>query len=77
MVEIEVQYVLINEYGEFKGEVMILDQEKCNMIIQLSKTFYESGFELNCEDGSFVVFPPDIVRRSILKINRKIVEEDV
>lgn len=77
MVEIEVQYVLINEYGEFKGEVMILDQEKCNMIIQLSKTFYESGFELNCEDGSFVVFPPEVVRRSVLKINRKIVEEDV
>ena len=77
MVEIEVQYVLINEYGEFKGEVMILDQEKCDKITQLSKSFYEGGFELNCEDGSFVVFPPEIVRRSILKINRKIVEEDV
>lgn len=76
-IEIEIQYILINEYGEFSGEIMIVNEEQCETIIQLSKNFYEGGFELNCDDGSFVVFPPEVVRRSILKINRKKVEKDV
>lgn len=75
--KIEVQYIIINGYGEFKGEIMILNEEQYLNIIELSKTFYNSGFELYCEDGSFVVFPPEIVRSSILKINRKIIEKDV
>lgn len=76
-VEIEVQYIVINGYGEFKGETMILNKEQYDNVIELSRTFYNSGFELNCEDGSFMVFPPEVVRGSILKINRKIKEEDV
>lgn len=76
-IEIEIQYILINEYGEFTGEVMIVNEEQLGTILELSKSFYEGGFELNCEDGSFVVFPPEVVRRSILKINRKKVEKDV
>jgi hypothetical protein len=32
------------------------------------KRFYNSGFELTLEDESFVVFPPDIVQQSILKV---------
>jgi len=76
-IEIEIQYIAINEYGEFKGEIMIVNNEQCSTIIELSKNFYEGGFELNCDDGSFMVFPPEIVRKSVLKINRKIVEKDV
>lgn len=75
-VEIELQYIVINGYGEFKGETMIVNEEQYANIIQLSKTFYNSGFELNCEDGSFIVFPPEVVRGSILKINRKITEKE-
>ena len=42
----------------------------------MSKTFYNSGgFELTCEDNSFVIFPPDIVKESILIINRKEITE--
>lgn len=75
--EIEVQYIITNEYGIYKGEVLIINQEQYDKIIDLSKNFYENGFELYCEDGSFVIFPPDIIRRSILKINKKILKEDV
>lgn len=70
-IEIEIQYVIINEYGEYIGETMIVNMEQHDTIIELSKNFYDGGFELNCEDGSFMIFPPEIVRRSILKINRK------
>ena len=75
-VEIELQYIVINGYGEFKGETMIVNEDQYANIIQLSKTFYNSGFELNCEDGSFIVFPPEVVRGSILKRNRKITEKE-
>jgi len=73
--EIEVQMVLINEYGEYKGEIMIVNEEQCQKMIELSKEFYNSGFELFCEDGSFMVFPPEVVRYSVLKIERKVVEK--
>lgn len=76
-VEIELQYIIINSYGEFKGETMIVNEEQYKNIIELSKTFYNSGFELNCDDGSYVIFPPEVVRGSILKINRKIIVENV
>jgi hypothetical protein len=75
--EIEVQFVIINGYGVFEGEKMLLNKEQLDNVIELSKTFYNSGFELNCEDGSFVVFPPEVVRGSILKINRKVKEKYV
>lgn len=77
MVEIEVQYILTNEYGEYRGEVMILNEEQCNMVVELSKKFYETGFEMNCEDGSFVVFPHEITKKSILKINRKLITKQI
>jgi len=73
--EIEVQMVLINQYGEYKGEIMIVNEEQCQKMIELSKEFYNSGFELFCEDGSFMVFPPEVVRYSVLKIERKVVEK--
>lgn len=77
----EFQMILINEFGEFFGQKIKLNEEKCELLINISKTFYmNSGFELTCEDGSFMVFAPDVVKNSILKINRisiKIEEENV
>lgn len=72
---IEVQMVLINQYGEFRGEIMLVNEEQCEKMIELSKEFYNSGFELYCEDGSFMVFPPEIVKYSVLKIDRKLIEK--
>lgn len=72
---IEVQMVLINQYGEFRGEIMLVNEEQCEKMIDLSKEFYNSGFELYCEDGSFMVFPPEVVKYSIFKIDRKLIEK--
>ena len=72
---IEVQMVLINQYGEFRGEIMLVNEEQCEKMVELSKEFYNSGFELYCEDGSFMVFPPEIVKYSVLKIDRKLIEK--
>lgn len=70
--KLEVQIVIKNDFGEFIGEKTILEEEKITKIFEASKGFYNSnGFELYCEDGTFIVFPPDIIKKSILKIISK------
>lgn len=76
----EIQMIVINQFGEFCGVKAQVSKFHCDNIMKMSKTFYiNGGFELTCEDGSFVVFPPEIVQKSILKINKiplEIVEEE-
>jgi hypothetical protein len=67
----EIQLILINQYGEFKGRVAYLTNEDYVRLQEMSKGFYSGGFELTLEDGSFMVFSPDVVKNSILKIEKK------
>jgi hypothetical protein len=72
----QVQLVLINKFGEFKGKPAFINEETLESLIKMSKTFYTSGgFELTCEDESYVIFPPNIVEESILIINKKIITD--
>lgn len=72
---ITVQLVLKNEFGEFFGKKVKMNPENYKKLIEISNGFYNNnGFELSCEDGSYVVFAPDIVKKSIL-IVKKISEE--
>lgn len=75
----ETQITLKNKFGEFKGRKVIVNKEQLEKIIETSKCFYiSSGFELTCEDGTFVVFPPDIVKESMIMVtNKKINDDDV
>ena len=69
-----VQLEIINEFGVFEGEVMNLTKEQYITIKEMSKNFYETGFEMSTEDNGFIIIPPEIVRKSILKIK---IKEDV
>ena len=72
----QVQLVLINKFGEFKGKPADIDEEKYDNLIKMSRTFYASGgFELTFEDDSYALFPPNIVEESILIINKKIITD--
>jgi len=72
----QVQLVLINKFGEFKGKPANIDEEKYDNLIKMSRTFYASGgFELTCEDDSYAIFPPNIVEESILIINKKTITD--
>ena len=72
----QVQLVLINKFGEFKGKPAEIDEETLETLIKMSRTFYASGgFELTCEDDSYAIFPPNIVEESILIINKKIITD--
>lgn len=73
---LDVQMILITEFGEFVGKKTTITIEQYITFINMSKGYYQSGFELTCEDGTFMVFPPDIISKSILKI-KKILKEDV
>jgi len=73
----EIQLVIINEFGEFRGVKAEVKSEDCEKIIKMSKSFYSAGgFELTCEDGSYVIVPPDLVQKSILKIDKKLIKEE-
>jgi hypothetical protein len=66
---VTIKLVLVNTYGEFVGRKAELSIENYNDLLAMVKTFYmNDGFELTLEDGTFVVFSPEIVKQSILKV---------
>lgn len=74
--KIEIQMIITNEFGEFTGRKFIVTKEDYESIIKVAKGFYTNGsFDLTCEDGSFMVFAPEIVQKSILKIKKTILED--
>jgi len=68
---LSVQIVIKNEYGEFRGEKVTTNLEQYSNILTLSKTFYSGGFEMTMEDGTFIVIPPDVIKKSILLIEKE------
>lgn len=66
----KIQLILICDYGEFKGEIIEVDNEQLENIINLSKTYYNSGFEMTLENGSWIIVSPEIIKKSILKIEK-------
>ena len=67
----EVQLILKNEFGEFQGKKFIIDDENYKKFIDMTKKYYLSGFELTMEDGTFCVFSPELVKKSMLSIKTK------
>lgn len=62
-----VKLILTNFLGSFEGEEMEVNKEQLDGLIEKSKAFYEGGFELYTPTG-FMVFPPEIVKKTILTI---------
>ena len=66
----KIQIQVINKFGTFNGEILTIDESQYKIIVEMSKNFYETGFEMETEDGGFLIVPPDIVKDSILKIKK-------
>jgi hypothetical protein len=64
----KIQLVLTTDFGEFLGEIFEVDEEQYRNITNLSRKYYESGLEMTLIDGSFVIFSPEVIKKSILKI---------
>jgi len=63
-----IQIEIINKFGNFKGKYLSVTIQQYTLMTEMSKGFYQTGFEMETEDG-FLIIPPDIVKDSILKIN--------
>ena len=66
----EIQLILFTEFGIFHGEVLTVDEKQYQNIVNFSKNYYETGFEMNLEDGGFAIFSPEMIKKSILKIQK-------
>ena len=51
----KIQLILLTEFGEFKGDVFEVDTEQYENILNLSKNYYESGFEMTLENGNWMI----------------------
>lgn len=72
----DIQIVIENNFGKFKGPKLLVDDDSYNELKKKVSGFYkESGFELTLEDGTFIIFPPEIVKSSILSIECKVRKE--
>lgn len=67
----KIQVVIITEFGSFNGEILEVSEEQYDNIIEFSKQYYLTGFEMNLEnDGGFIIFTPEIIKKSVLRINK-------
>ena len=65
----KVQFNLITEFGDWNSNLIdINDISEYNNIVELSRKYYETGFEMETEDGSFIIFTPELVKKSVLRI---------
>jgi hypothetical protein len=72
----EVQIIVINKLGEFRGKKAIMTIEQYTTLLEMAKNFYkQAGFELTCEDDSFIVFSPDVIKQSALRVIKSIKED--
>lgn len=64
-----VQISITNQFGDFLGKKVSLSESQYQKLVEMVRNFYSNGgFELTLENEDFVVFPPEIVKNSFIKI---------
>ena len=66
----EISIVIKTKFGEFRSKEITIEQEDYEHILEFSKNFYLTGYEMETENG-FIVIPPDVIKDSILLIEKK------
>lgn len=59
-----------NKFGDFKSVPVEIDEDDYQKVTELSKEFYVTGYDMETTEG-FVVIPPDVIRESILIIEKQ------
>lgn len=67
----DIQIVVINEFGTFCSGVREIEEENYDDFLEISKLFWitDTSFSLETDNG-IIVFPPEIIKKSILKIEK-------
>jgi hypothetical protein len=60
-------FKLKTEFGEFTSSEISVTEEQYDTIIEKSKNYYTSGYEMHTENG-LIIFSPEIVKKSILTV---------
>jgi hypothetical protein len=68
-----INFKLITEVGEFISDEMRVTNEQYQNLLEMSKKFYDGGFDMWLPSG-FLVASPEIIKKSILII--QIVNQD-
>lgn len=56
--------------GEFSGNELNISDSEFDVFKEKIKFFWENGgFEMELENGGFLVLPPNVTQRSIIKID--------
>lgn len=66
----EISILIKTKFGDFKSKEILIDEEDYEQIVEFSKNFYLTGYEMETENG-FIVIPPDVIKDSILLIEKK------
>lgn len=66
----DIKLKVINHLGTFVSEVMKVTKVQYNELVEMSKVFWitENSFNIWTENGGAVIFPPEIISKSILVI---------
>lgn len=65
----DIKLKIINSLGTFESETMNVTEEQYSELVELSKAFWitDTSYNMWMDDGA-AIFPPEIVRKSILII---------
>jgi len=66
----KIHFEITTEFGKFAFEKMEVDENIFLEMKNISKNYYESGFEMTTEEGDFVVISPELLKKSVLIIKR-------
>jgi hypothetical protein len=64
-----INIIIKTKYGDYKSKDIIIEEEDYDKILDFSKNFYMMGYEMETDTG-FIVIPPDVIKDSILLIER-------
>jgi hypothetical protein len=71
---VKIQIEIFTTFGNFKSKEIILELSKIDEFQNMSREYYKTGLELDLEDDSFIIFPPEVIKNSIFKINKTYVQ---
>jgi hypothetical protein len=68
--KVKIRTKIKTEFGDFESGILEVTDDQYNSLKNISKEYYNSGFELTTQSGDFMVFSPEVVKKSIFIIER-------
>ena len=63
-----VKISIITQFGEYISSLIVSEEEYYNLI-EISKGYYNTGFDMKLDSGGHVIIPPEIIAKSVMVIS--------